>query len=178
MILVKSRLGLDDFILKMLSIPSEALGLEQLQEWVATLQLSDDFFDRHLRFGDRTYTRTLVCRTPRFDLLILCWRPGQSSTIHDHADSLNATRVHRGCLTSREFALDSPASHLTLQRETCHERGELVTVERHAIHQLANTSNENLVTLHVYARPLRTIQVYCPDSGRCVPLDVQYDNAA
>ena len=86
-----------------MQMPYADLRLEQLRDWMADLQLSKPLFERHLSFSDRTYQRKLLCRTPRFDLLLLCWQPGQSSTIHDHADSLNVTRVYRGVLTSRSF---------------------------------------------------------------------------
>ncbi|MBD2460551.1 cysteine dioxygenase family protein [Oscillatoria sp. FACHB-1407] len=186
--LVRTRLDIEDFILETMRSPIDRLQLSQLQTWVADLDLKDDLFQQHIAFCNQGYRRTLVCRTSRFDMLILCWKPGQSSTIHDHADSLNVTRVYRGELTSRLFEqVDSPQGRccpdlsvaaVRLQREERLQRNALATVDRHQIHQLANTSDENLVTLHIYARPLKTIQIYCPQSGHVNQMPVQYDLAA
>jgi cysteine dioxygenase len=164
MVLLQTRFGLDDLILKMMQMPYADLRLDQLRDWVATLHLSDQLFERHVSFSDRTYQRKLLCRTPRFDLLILCWQPGQSSTIHNHTDSLNVTRVYQGALTSRTFdRIGQTDQRCCLQAEETLGAGAIATVDRQKIHQLANTSDENLVTLHIYARPLKTMRVYSPD---------------
>src|SRR3712207_6489683 len=99
--LLKTRFCIDDLILATLRIPPAQLQLDQLQDWVSRLDLSDDLFKHHISFGAEHYQRKLLCRTSRFDLLILCWQPGQASTIHDHSHSLNVTRVYRGALTAR-----------------------------------------------------------------------------
>jgi predicted metal-dependent enzyme (double-stranded beta helix superfamily) len=192
MTLLKSRLAIDDFMLEMLRVPPAQLQLHHLQDWVAHLDLDEDLFRQHLEFCDQGYRRKLVCRTSRFDMLILCWKPGQASSIHDHANSLNVTRVYQGVLTARVFApvsadisADIAAAHaarccnqpaLQLQTETELSQNGLAAVERYQIHQLANTSTENLVTLHVYARPLQNLQVYCPHSGRSEAVPVQYES--
>ena len=57
----------------------------------------------------------------------------------------------------------TPASEERLQP------GALIGVDRGGIHQLANTSQENLVTVHVYAPPLSELVVYstiAPDVER------------
>jgi predicted metal-dependent enzyme (double-stranded beta helix superfamily) len=204
--LLKTRFAIDDLILEMLRVPTEHLRLDQLQDWVSRLELNDDLFHQHIGFCPESYQRKLLCRTPRFDMLILCWQPGQASTIHDHQESLNVTRVYRGQLTSRCFAAVDSFSQclnsaclekertaatrqsslssastaslpcLRLNQETYLKSGDLAVVDRHQIHQLANTSSENLVTLHVYARPLQTITVYCPDSGKAQPTPVHLSN--
>ncbi len=189
--LLSKQLSLDDFILAMLQVPIAKLQLDQLQDWVSRLTLKDDLFDRHITFKPDTYQRRLLCRTPRFDMLILCWQPGQQSSIHDHQESLNVTRVYRGQLTSRGFqAIDrSPSLSFTNQcsdptascsmplhlcQEVQLEKSDLAVVDRHSIHQLANAADENLVTLHVYARPLQKLAVYCPQSGKSQLLPVHY----
>lgn len=190
---IRTRLAIDDFILEMMRSPIDRLQLSQLQDWVADLDLKEELFKQHIAFCHRGYRRTLVCRTSRFDMLILCWQPGQSSTIHDHADSLNVTRVYQGHLTSRVFqsppkrspfqdrcplnAADSGMSLVQMQEEHLH-RNALASVDRHQMHQLANTADENLVTLHVYARPLQDIHVYCPQTQQVSRMAVQYDLAA
>ena len=82
----------------------DELSHERLMDYGQRLSLPGELLTAHTRFAASEYARNLVCRTPRFELLVLCWRPGQQSTIHDHGGSLNAIRVHRGELTSRLYA--------------------------------------------------------------------------
>ncbi|MCL1474112.1 cysteine dioxygenase [Argonema antarcticum] len=176
--LLTKRLTLDDFILEMMRIAPQDLNLEQLQDLVAQLDLNDTLLRQHITFSDKTYARKLLCRTSRFDMLVLSWHPGQFTTIHDHAGALNVTRVRSGTLTARLFEVyDKRSSTEQLVRVESQEqlvRGELASVDRDRIHQLANTSDEKLVTLHVYAHPLSSINVYCPNSGQVDRVALQY----
>lgn len=171
--LLRTQIGLEDLILEFAQAPIE-LRIEHLQDWMTRLTLAPSWLARQTTFAASTYHRQCLCRTPQFDLLLLCWRPGQSSSIHDHRDSLNVTRVWQGQLTSREFGsvspFSSPATTASVKPALIQENhlrtADLAAVDRYRIHQLANTSDQNLVTLHLYARPLRQLTVYCPQSGQ------------
>lgn len=171
-------MSLDDFILEMMHIPSRDLRLDQLRELVAKLDLRETLVDEHVHFCSDSYARNLLCRTPRFDMLVLCWKPGQVTTIHDHAGSLNVTRVYGGELTARIFEqYDRPAPGRALVRRKVEERlgkNDLSLVDHGEIHQLANTSEQDLVTVHVYARPLKDITVYCPNTGEIEKVALRY----
>lgn len=172
------KLTLDDFVCEMLHIPSRELDIATLKDLVGHLDLRDDLIQGNIHFADDHYARNLVCRTPRFDMLVLCWKPGQVTTVHDHAGSLNVTRVFSGGLTSRMFEeaeRPGPGRCLVkLKSEEILERDCFSCVDHGEIHQLANTSGSDLVTVHVYARPLRDITVYCPSSGDIEKVTLRY----
>ncbi len=170
MMLVNARLSLDEFILEMSRLPA-AVDLVQLQEQVDQLQLQEQDLQPYITFGDSSYCRQVIYRSSQFELLLLCWLPGQFSPIHDHADSLNVTRVWQGILTSREFVRTAEGLHLSSSAELA--QGDSLAVERYAIHQLANSSSAPLITFHLYARPLQDVQVYCPCSGLVKTMAVQ-----
>ena len=163
-----TTLDLERFILEMGREPVSSLTHERLMDLTHRLRISDELVDSRTRFVANAYARNLVCRTPAFELLVLCWRPGHESTIHDHAGALNAIRVHRGELTSRVFvpAAGRPAGAgpVDLVEEKRLQEGGWTGVDRGTIHQLANTSDENLVTVHVYAPPLLELTVYSTGS--------------
>lgn len=172
------HLSLDDFVLEMAHIPSRDLSMDSLRDLVGRLDLRDELIQEHIHFVPNGYARNLVCRTPRFDMLVLCWKPGQVTTIHDHAGSLNVTRVFDGELTARLFddrERPGPGRCLVkLKDETKLGRYAFSCVDHGEIHQLANTSDRDLVTVHVYARPLKDITVYCPNSGEIERVALRY----
>jgi len=163
-------LSLDDFIVEMSREPVDSLTHERLMHLAGRLRVSDALVGNRIVFARDGYARNLVCRTPSFELLVLCWRPGQESTIHDHAGALNAIRVYSGELTSRTFSRTSGATSgdgpvAQDREERVPADGHMVGLERNGIHQLANTSGEDLVTVHVYAPALMELNVYSTASA-------------
>jgi len=173
-----ARLYLEDFICEMSQVPSKQLTLPTLEDLFGRLDLRDETITQNINFAPSGYARNLVCRTPRFDMLILCWRPGNVTTIHDHAGSLNVTRIFSGDLTSRAFTRgERPApGHclVKLESELKLTSGAFSCVDHGEVHQLANTSDRDLVTVHVYARPLKDITVYCPTTGKIERVTLRY----
>lgn len=161
-------LSLEDFVLLLNRREPSDLTQEQLMASVARLRLSDELVAAHARFTPGDYTRNLVLRTAVFELLVLCWRPDQHTTIHDHDGSLNAIRVHSGELTSRLYlAASGTPPRATGPVRMSHEhrvrRGAMTGAGRDGIHQLANTGTEDLITIHVYTPPLMRLTVYAED---------------
>ena len=149
--------------------PGPRLSHRRFLDIVERLRLADDLIETRTRFLDDEYARNLVLRTPHFELLVLCWRPGQRSTIHDHAGSLNAIRVRSGELTSRVFrpvaGVESGAGPVERCRRSAWARQPLLGVDRGGIHQLADTADAPLVTIHVYAPPLLELTVFDTESA-------------
>ena len=178
MLPLSDRISLDDFVYEMQHVPVRDLKLPALQDLFSKLDLREMLVNECVHFCKDSYARNLVCRTPRFDMLVLCWKPGHVTTIHDHAGSLNVTRVFQGQLTSRIFeAYERPKPGSILVRQVDEARlnkSAFSAVDYGEIHQLANTSNDDLITVHVYARPLKDITVYEPASGEAKRVTLRY----
>ena len=163
-------LSLDDFICEMSREPVSSLTHERLMDLAGRLRLSPELIGNRIAFATGTYARNLACRTPFFELLVLCWRPGQESTIHDHGGALNAIRVFSGELTSRTFRRTGGASSSAGpvaqdDEDRVRAGGRMIGLDRGGIHQLANTSADDLVTIHVYAPALMELNVYSTSSA-------------
>jgi cysteine dioxygenase len=164
-----SHLNLDEFMTEMGREPVSSLTHKRLMDLVHRLRLSDELIESHTCFAEHQYARNLVCRTPAFELLVLCWKPGHESTIHDHAGSLNAISVFRGELTSRVFRpvdgrhVGAGPVEMTGEERVRPGQG-WIGVDRGGIHQLANTGAADLITVHVYAPALMELTVYSTES--------------
>ncbi len=135
------------------------LDLEVLEQAVSGLDLPQIAFSPLTEFTPCGYTRTLLHSTPDYEALLMCWLPGQHSTIHDHHGSSCVFRVLMGTATETEFSLDELGRvHPGVQHE--YTTGEVIASAASDIHQVSNLSGEDLVTLHVYSPSLSEMRVY------------------
>ena len=135
--------------------------LDELLELLACLEVDPADLAEHVRFSAQGYTRNLVRAGPWYHLLVLCWKNGQRSPIHDHAGSSCGVRVLRGVLTETAFAF---VPHGRVKAVGSHDltAGDVCGSEDLDLHQVSNLQDgdADLVTLHVYSPPLRRMGTY------------------
>jgi cysteine dioxygenase len=115
----------------------------------------------YVSFKEGTYARHRVHLGEHAELLVLCWRPGQRTPIHDHAGSYGAVRVLRGVMWETIFEMEGD-SGLVYSSAREWTPGHVTGADVPDIHQLGNpdVSGQDLVTLHLYAPPLASLNVY------------------
>ena len=92
-------------------------------------------------------------------MLLLCWKPGQESAIHDHEGSSCAFRIVQGVSTEEVYRKTGKSRGETPLVEsigkTHYQPGEVCLAQDQAIHKILNESpKSDLVTLHIYSPPL------------------------
>lgn len=135
--------------------------LEEVNAWMSEYEADADELRPHISFKEGTYARHRVYLNDHAELLVLCWRPGQSTPIHDHNGSFGAVRVLRGVMWETIFEMDE-ARGLSYRCAREWRDGEVTGADVPDIHQLGNpeVSGQDLVTLHLYAPPLASLNVY------------------
>jgi cysteine dioxygenase len=138
-----------------------AIPRSHVTEAVQRLIVTDQEIAEQGSFRDHRYSRNLVFRDQRFEILILCWKSGQRSLIHDHGGSFGVVKVLRGVLTESLFV---PALNgmIKPERSTDYRVGDVQIEEPSTIHQVSNLQPErcDAVSLHVYLPPLRAMSIY------------------
>jgi cysteine dioxygenase len=120
------------------------------------------------KFSEQHYARNILAKSPWYQLIVICWRQGQASPIHDHAGSACGVRVVDGVASETCFA-PLPDGYLRIREEREFHSGEVCTTSDTGIHVITNRQpNQDLVTLHLYSPPLR-MNFY--DATRVVPLE-------
>ena len=114
------------------------------------------------KFIDARYARNTVFENEHFELVLICWKPGQASAVHDHGDSYCLYLVVEGEFEERPFELGDDGEPVpTTQRRW--QRGDITIAGGPDIHQIANDSGEDLVTVHIYSPPLKqTSKMFTP----------------
>lgn len=130
------------------------------------------------QFSQDRYLRTLVCQGEHYHLLVLCWRSGQRSPIHDHAGSTCGLRILRGTATETVFER-SPSGLIKPACSKDYRQGTVSVSADNYIHQVSNlqAQGEDLVTLHVYSPPLLRMATYSltePTIGEFRPMVLEH----
>ena len=131
-------------------------------------------------FSDAGYQRVVLAEDERFEVLLMGWKPGQQSPIHDHARSTCGARVVRGTATETRFRF-TPSGHLMASESRHVPEGAVFASKDADVHLIANYESGNLLTLHVYSPPLRRMTQYRFDTGDradFVPDSVPADSVA
>jgi cysteine dioxygenase len=137
------------------------VALKKLDQRLHELKVEWEEIADFVRFGPETYRRNLMRAGPAYHALILCWRSGQRSPIHDHRGSSCGVRVLKGTATETLFERTT-AGHVFATSSHQLETGYCCGSEDADIHQLSNLAPDggDLVTLHVYSPPLLVMGTY------------------
>jgi cysteine dioxygenase len=151
-------------ILESQTIPA---SLAQLYNWLENARLSEEDLRPYLGFKDGTYWRHRVCRNQSVEMLVLCWRPGQRTVIHDHNGSQGAVLVQQGVMWETTFDYDEERG-LSYSSASGYQAGQITGAEVPDIHQLGNpdVSERDLVTIHIYSPALGVLHTYKPGSAK------------
>ena len=135
--------------------------LETLSGILQKAEVTRDDLRPYRSFKPGTYARHRVFRNEFVEMLVLCWRPGQRTPIHDHNGSHGAVMVCEGVMWETLFALDSE-KRLFYRSGREWRACQVTGAEVPDIHQLGNpeVSGRDLVTLHIYAPPLNVLNTY------------------
>jgi cysteine dioxygenase len=136
-------------------------AFEELGAMLGGVEVTAEELRPYVSFKEGTYARHRVHLGEHAELLVLCWRPGQRTPIHDHAGSFGAVRVLRGVMWETLFEMEG-GEGLAYKSGREWTPGHVTGADVPDIHQLGNpdVSGQDLVTLHLYAPPLASLNVY------------------
>src|SRR5213078_3412752 len=78
---------------------TDRLSLPAILDWFRTTDLTAEDVAEYLVFRPDRYVRNLLHAGPAYQALVLCWRNGQRSPIHNHRGSNCGVKVLRGVAT-------------------------------------------------------------------------------
>ncbi len=121
------------------------------------------------KFSDQRYARNVLAKSPWYQLIVICWRCGQSSPIHDHANSACGVRVVDGIATERRYERDNNGRVVFTEEQQFRE-GDVCTTSKTDIHVITNQEpDRELVTLHLYSPPL-SMNFYAEQAAANLPI--------
>ena len=122
-------------------------------------------FEPYARWNEKHSTRNCIARTDAFELLLICYEPGQRTSIHDYSTEEAWVHPLTGAVIEErfEFAADGPLRKVSSAKL---DPGSFSYLHNgRGIHRYLNSNTGRSMTLNLYARPLNKWKVYDEGSG-------------
>src|SRR5688572_1873894 len=138
---------------------AKEMRLSDLRRFISKLKPERAEIEPYIQFAERHYARNLVYRTRDFECLVLCWRPGQRSPLHDHATSICTVYPVEGVLSADNYRRMA-SGHIRADYSEDFEPGSVLSIQTTEIHQVSNLQSSDLVSIHFYLGPLENSLQY------------------
>jgi cysteine dioxygenase len=141
------------------------LSLRAILDWFQKTGVTSEDVADYLVFSPQRYVRNLLHTGPMYQALVLCWRNGQRSPIHNHRGSHCGVKVLRGVATETVFER-APNGLIYAVRSRDLTAGCTCASSDDDTHQMSNlqAGGADLVTLHIYSPPLLRMDMFSLES--------------
>jgi cysteine dioxygenase len=153
-------------------IPDAEFTCENVYDFLAQHPVDVDSITRYFQWSDKFYTRNLIYKDARFEMMAICWNKGQVSRIHNHWDQKCWMTVPVGRLRGQNFAveeIDESRGFCKLAETNSFELSQCLAAAvdlEEPIHQILNLAefDERAVSIHIYSKPYDRCLSYCRDT--------------
>lgn len=167
-----NRINIEQLVSGLREIPDEMFVCEPVYEYLNSHPVDLPSLDKYLHFSPKFYTRNLIYKDDRFEMMAICWEKGQVSRVHNHWNQRCWMTVPIGRLKGQNFAIeeiDESRGHCKLRETNSFELAECLaaTVDlEEPIHQVLNLAeyDERAVSIHIYSKPYDRCLSYCRDT--------------
>ena len=191
--MAKHLIGIDDFIAKIRSFEQDLITRDGVLEFCDSVQISDASLSPYVFFDEKFYTRNMIYRDDLFEVMTICWQPGQKTAVHTHNGQLCWMIPQRGNLGMVDYkwlGCDHPehqnvvgldclagSDHTKIevvrQVDAC-AGGTVLTADKlQTIHRLYN-HDEPAVSLHIYSRPIDSCVAFDMEKQHCYRRELAY----
>lgn len=192
----KPLIGIDDFIEKLRAFEHGVITRNGVLDFCASVQITDSSLNPYIFFDEKFYTRNLIYRDDFFEVLAICWQPGNKTAVHTHNGQLCwmiPQRGNLGVIDYKWLGCDHPenqnvvgidclagSDHTKLEVvreiEAC-AGGPVLTADKlQTIHRLYNLSDrrERAISIHIYSRPIDSCVAFDMEKNQCYRRQLAY----
>jgi len=156
--------------------------LEKLSQYSKSSQKTEGAdlrdWEQYVFFNDIHYTRNLVAKSQKFEVIVLCWKQGQASRIHSHSGSQCWMTTIQGAveeelytltdpnLQVKDLAFPGPCPELQEQAHHVHRVGDSTYIhDGLGLHRVKAPDALDGITLHVYSPPITEARILDPTTN-------------
>lgn len=166
----------------LIALPDDEFTCDGVYKFLGENPVDAASLGRFLHFSPNFYTRNLIYKDDRFEMMAICWEIGQVSRVHNHSDQKCWMTVASGRLRGQNFRveeIDESRAFCRLAETDSFELSECVAAKvelEEPIHQVLNLPefNERAVSIHIYSKPYDKCISYCRDTDTFKEVDLFY----
>ncbi|REJ78258.1 MAG: hypothetical protein DWQ47_02000 [Acidobacteria bacterium] len=163
-------------------IPDEEFHCDPVYQFLSDNPVDIDSLAKYFFWSEDFYTRNLVYKDERFELMAICWNRGQVSRVHNHADQMCWMMAVEGKLRGQNFAvdqIDESKGYCKLVETDTFDLSDCLSAKvelEEPIHQILNLPefDEKAVSVHIYSKPFDTCLSYCTDTDTFKEVPLYY----
>jgi cysteine dioxygenase len=176
------KVNVDQLVEGLTEISEADFVCETVYRYLEQNPVDGNSIAKYLHWSPQCYTRNLIYKDERFEMMAICWEPGQVSRVHNHSGQRCWMTVPIGRLRGQNFAvheIDESRGHCKLRETDSFEINafEPAKVElEEPIHQILNLEEygERAVSLHIYSKPYDRCLSYCRDTDTFKEVQLYY----
>ena len=164
------------------AIPEAEFTCDNVYQFLAENRVNIDSITGYFNWSENFYTRNLIFKNERFEMMAICWNKGQVSKIHNHADQMCWMTVPIGKLRGQNFRaveIDESKGFCKLEETNQFNLSDCLAAKvelEEPIHQILNLPefDEPAVSLHIYSKPFSKCLCYCKDTDTFKEVNLCY----
>jgi cysteine dioxygenase len=177
---------IDHLVSGLRSISDADFTCDNVYQFLSDTPVDVDSITRYFHWNPDFYTRNLVYKDDRFEMMVICWEKGQVSRIHNHSDQKCWMTVPVGRLRGQNFAvaeMDEGKGYCKLIETDAFELSDCLAAKvelEEPIHQILNLSeyDQRAASIHIYSRPFESCLSYCRDTDTFKEVKLCYTSIA
>jgi len=122
-------------------------------------------FTQYAYWKEDGYARNCIIKTAAFELILICWKEGDSTPIHGHNNQKCWVYLVDGNMTEIRYQKDDQ-ENLTECNKMQISAGNLTYMhDNMGYHLLKNALEKKAMTLHLYMKPVESCEVFNPNKN-------------
>jgi len=117
------------------------------------------------QWNSRHYTRQCIHRTHDFELMLIGYEPGQSTSIHDYDSQMAWIKPVLGSVREERLKANADGKFRLHGEKTLGVGSLSYMAAKNCIHRHSNAGTGRAITLNLYSQPIRRWRVYDERTG-------------
>lgn len=186
----------EDLVANLVALKRDAITSEIVTQCVNGTPVRVEALKPYIWWRDEFYTRNLIYRDELFEVMTICWKPGQKTPIHTHNGQLGWMTVPQGEVVVENYHHEKcnaaenqnvvnidclgGATEILLEKTGslhCNDSSGVAIVSKtQSIHRIVNfdDAEAGCVSLHIYSKPFDSCIAFDLEHQRCFRRTLSY----
>ena len=142
---------------------------------IRSIDVPTSAFAGYCSWSKESYTRNCIVDNEKFELILLCWEPGQITPIHDHGGEECWVKIIEGDFRETIYKEDEYGNLDIVKSSVAKVNDITYMIDFMGFHSLENLCEKRSMSLHLYAKPIRSCKMFDKETGKLVNKELAYN---